>query len=50
MPPGRPADDMPEPLGRGATPGERKHILPATDRILDDATTLLAALRLGHDL
>jgi hypothetical protein len=39
-----------EPLGRGATPGERKHILPASDRVLDDATTLLAGLRLGHDL
>ena len=40
--------EPPEPLGRGATPGEKKHILPGTDRILDDATTLLAALRLGR--
>jgi len=37
-------------LGRGATPGERAYILPANDFILDDATTLLAALRLGHDI
>ncbi len=39
-----------EPPGRGATPGERKHIEPASDRILDDATTMLAALRLGINL
>jgi hypothetical protein len=37
-------------LGRGATPGERAYILPANDFILDDATTLLAALRLGQDV
>jgi hypothetical protein len=37
-----------EPYGRGATPGERAHIIPATDNILDDATTLLAASRLGN--
>ncbi len=36
-----------EPLGRPATPIERAEPLPATDRILDDACTLLAALRLG---
>ena len=36
-----------EPPGRGATPGEKAHPIPATDRILDDAATLLAALRLG---
>jgi hypothetical protein len=36
-----------EPLGRAASPGERGHELPANDSILDDATTLLAALRLG---
>jgi hypothetical protein len=35
------------PLGRIATPKERAHILPASDRILDDATTLLAALRMN---
>jgi len=38
-----------EPLGRLATPIERGEILPAADRILDDACTLLAALRLGWD-
>ena len=39
--------ESPEPLGRAASPGERGQEIPATDRILDDATTLLAALRLG---
>ncbi len=39
-----------EPLGRGATPGEKNHIIPADDHILDDATTLLAALRLGREI
>lgn len=48
--PSRNPDDMAEPPGRGATPLEKKHIRPATDHILDDATTLLAALRLGHSL
>ena len=38
-----------EPLGRAASPGEKGHEIPATDFILDDATTLLAALRLGID-
>ena len=37
----------PEPLGRPASPGERGQELLADDSILDDATTLLAALRLG---
>jgi len=36
-----------EPLGRAASPGERGQEIPASDSILDDATTLLAALRLG---
>lgn len=36
-----------EPLGRPASPGEKGHPIPANDFILDDATTLLAALRLG---
>jgi Helicase conserved C-terminal domain len=36
-----------EPLGRPATPIERALPLPADDRMLDDACTLLAALRLG---
>ena len=34
-------------LGRYATPGERLYVLPASDRLLDHACTLLAALRLG---
>jgi hypothetical protein len=37
-----------EPLGRPASPKERQHPRPACDRLLDDATTLLAALRMGH--
>ena len=40
----------PEALGRGATPGEKNHIIPADDHILDDATTLLAALRLSREI
>ena len=36
-----------EPLGRPASPGEKAHPIPANDYLLDDATTLLAALRLG---
>jgi hypothetical protein len=35
-------------LGRPATPVEKAHEIPATDRVLDDATTLLAALRVGN--
>ncbi|MFH1184471.1 MAG: helicase-associated domain-containing protein [Chloroflexota bacterium] len=35
-------------LGRPATPAERSHVFAATDRILDDATTLLAALRIDE--
>ena len=34
-------------LGRPASPKEREHPIPTSDRLLDDATTLLAALRLG---
>ncbi|NOY99738.1 MAG: hypothetical protein GXP40_11145 [Chloroflexi bacterium] len=37
----------PAPLGRLARPDEHAHHIPATDHILDDATTYLAALRLG---
>jgi hypothetical protein len=37
-----------EPLGRPATPVEKAFEIPATDHILDDATTLLAALRLAQ--
>jgi hypothetical protein len=36
------------PLGRPATPVEKAHELPASDRILEDATTLLAALRMDR--
>jgi len=36
-----------EPLGRPATPLEKSFEISASDRILDDATTFLAALRLG---
>jgi hypothetical protein len=38
---------MDEPLGRPANPKEREHPLQASDRLLDDATTFLAALRMG---
>ena len=38
-----------EPLGRAASPGEKGQEIPAHDFILDDATTVLAALRLGID-
>lgn len=37
-------------LSRPATPAERKHALTANDNILDDATTFLAALRIGLDI
>jgi hypothetical protein len=36
-----------EPLGRPALPREREHPLPISDRLIDDATTLLAAMRMG---
>ncbi|HUE99629.1 MAG TPA: helicase-associated domain-containing protein [Anaerolineales bacterium] len=36
-----------EPLGRAASPGEKGQEIPASDSILDDTTTLLAAFRLG---
>lgn len=47
-------DDVPaatsaEALGRLATPVEKAFEIPATDFILDDATTYLAALRIGHE-
>jgi hypothetical protein len=35
------------PPGRPASPSERAHVISASDRILDHACTLLAALRLG---
>lgn len=37
-----------EPLGRPASPGEKGKEILATDFILDDATTMLAALRMGR--
>ena len=40
--------DQPDPLGRPASPVERAHARRATDQILDQATTLLAALRMGE--
>lgn len=37
-----------EVLGRPATPVEKAHEISASDRVLDDATTLLAALRMSN--
>ena len=37
-----------EELGREAIPAEKAHVIPSNDDILDDATTLLAALRMGR--
>lgn len=37
------------PSGRPAIPREYKHPVPASDNLLDDATTFLAALRMGHE-
>ena len=45
LPPVRPAG--PQPLGRAASPGESRFVLPVNDRILDHTCTLLAALRMG---
>jgi hypothetical protein len=39
--------DQPQPPGRPASPGETAYIQPVTDRVLDHACTLLAALRLS---
>jgi hypothetical protein len=36
------------PAGRAATPSEYAFVAPASDRILDEATTFLAALRTGR--
>lgn len=41
------ATEPAEPIGRAASPGEKGQDIPAKDWILDDATTILAALRLG---
>ena len=40
----------PQPLGRPASPIESAHAIPASDRLLDHACTLLAALRLNPKL
>jgi hypothetical protein len=45
-----PVSAAPAPLGRPASPVERAHPLPANDRLLDHACTLLAALRSGIEL
>lgn len=45
--PGQPSAAIAEPLGRPASPGERGTEIPASDFLLDDAVTLLAALRIG---
>lgn len=45
-PAGRGAWEREAPLGRLASPKERARPLPASDCLLDDATTLLAALRM----
>jgi hypothetical protein len=37
-------------LGRPASPTECTYIIPATDYILDDACTMLAAIRIGMDI
>lgn len=39
-----------EALGRPASPREQGTVIPANDTILDDATTLLAALRMGRNM
>ncbi|MEO8354283.1 MAG: helicase-associated domain-containing protein [Chloroflexota bacterium] len=39
-----------EALGRPASPGEKGQEMPVDDSILDDATTFLAALRMGKTL
>ena len=44
---GGPSASTAEPIGRPASPAERGHETLASDRLLDDATTLLAALRMG---
>ncbi len=36
-------------LGRPASPAEKAVLIPATDRILDEACSYLAALRIGQD-
>lgn len=43
------ATESEEPLGRPASPRECEYPISASDRLLDDLTTLLAALRLGME-
>jgi hypothetical protein len=43
-------DARPQPLGRLATLAERQAPIPANDRILDHACTVLAAMRLGQPI
>lgn len=38
-----------KPIGRPASPAEKACPIPASDRLLDDACTFLAAMRLGQD-
>jgi hypothetical protein len=45
-----PSTIVTEALGRAASPREKGKEIPANDFILDDATTLLAALRMGKTL
>ncbi len=45
-----PQETTVEPPGRPATVKEYAQPIPASDRLLDDATTCLAALRLGQEL
>jgi hypothetical protein len=42
--------EIDEPLGRPASLNEREYPLATSDRLIDDATTLLAALRMGLPL
>ena len=50
LPPSQEIVASSEPLGRLASPVEKAHPLPINDFLLDDATTLLAALRLGIEV
>jgi len=38
------------PFGRAATPAEHAHLIPASDRILDEVTSALAMLRMGETI
>jgi hypothetical protein len=45
-----PEEEPPTPIGRPASAAEKKHIILSSDNILDDACTLLAALRKNMEL